>query len=69
MKEIAKIDPKVMRKYGFENFLKQAHGGIEGYKQSALNILQAYIEKRKQILGTLGIRQEALKNKREFTIH
>jgi hypothetical protein len=68
IKEFAKLDPKVLKKYGFEKFLKRTFGGLEGYKQNALNILIAYIDKRKQILGALGVSQEAYKSKREITI-
>jgi hypothetical protein len=50
IKELAKFDPKVLRKYQIDNFLYRDE--IDGYKQCALNILFAYVDRRRQIALT-----------------
>ena len=53
IKELAKVDPKLIRKYNFARFLE--YSDLEGYKQSALNIFYSYVDRRRSMLGTLGI--------------
>jgi hypothetical protein len=45
IKELARFEPKVLRKYQIESFLHR--DDIDGYKQCALNIIFAYVERRR----------------------
>lgn len=52
IKELIKIDPQNMRLYKFESFLEKQYS--EGHHQSALHILQVYVERRIAFKNTLG---------------
>ena len=47
IRELAKFEPKVLLNYSFDSFLLRDE--IDGYKQCALNIIFAYVERRRQI--------------------
>lgn len=50
IKELAKFEPKILRRYSIDSFLLRDE--IDGYKQCALNIIFAYVERRRQIALT-----------------
>lgn len=67
IRELAKFDPKVLRKYQLETFLQR--DDIDGYKQSALNIIFAYVEKRRQIALTPTYSNEEVKTTRSSLLN
>ena len=52
VKELAKIDPKLMKKYNFEAFLDKP--SLDGYRTSIIIILHAYVDRRITFKNTLG---------------
>lgn len=52
IKELIKVEPKHMKLYKFEAFLEKQTS--EGHRQSALHILQTYVERRMAFKNTLG---------------
>jgi len=52
VKELAKIDPKVMKRYNIEAFLENP--SLEGYRHSIITILHAYVDRRITFKNTLG---------------
>lgn len=57
MRELAKIEPRTMKEFRLETFL--ARKSQEGYRQSLLQILQIYVEKRKTLKGTSSSRNSS----------
>ncbi|CDW79950.1 px domain containing protein [Stylonychia lemnae] len=64
IKELVRIDPNNMRKYNFEGFLEKENS--EGYRQSALHILQIYVDRRIAFKNTIGTIAGNLKHAEAF---